>query len=296
MDVRAHGLGGSTLRGEIAALIAFVSIARIGGLKTFILFTWGLRPRLYVQRLQLRGLFVQSLILFTLFLVLSENSSSAQETLRINSGSAIYDIVVEIVQCDEEGKRSNLCSGPGRVSIYRKGSSFPFQVLSLKNIDVNKDQLAYNPEINKNTRKLYDDEYSFIFGDFNFDANEDLAVCNGRNGGYGAPSYTVFLYNSMSKKFIENVNLSKLTEGYLGLFFVDPKKRQLVAHSKSGCCYHETEVYKVIRNKPVMVEKIIEEATGNDARGYVVTVTTRKLVNGRWVKRVRKKKLKEETP
>ena len=83
--------------------------------------------------------------------------------------------------------------GPGRVSIYRKGSVVPVQILNLKNLEINKDQLAYNPEIDKNSRKLYDDEYSFIFSDFNFDANEDIAVSNGKNGGYGAPSYKCVL-------------------------------------------------------------------------------------------------------
>lgn len=233
------------------------------------------------------------LILFALFLVSAENNSFAQETFKINSSSAIYDIVVNIDRCDEKQKQFSLCAGAGRVSIYRKGLTSPFQVLSLKNIEVQKDQVAYNPEINKNARKLYDDEYSLIFGDFNFDANEDLAVCNGREGGYGAPSYSVFLYDPKSGKFIENISLSRLTEGYLGLFFADSKKRQLVAYSKSGCCYHETEVYRVIQNKPVLTEKRIEEASGDDAHGYIVKVTTRKLVNGRWVKRVRREKLKE---
>jgi len=233
-----------------------------------------------------------SLPLFAVFLVSAESNSFAQETFKINSSSAVYDIVIDIDRCDEEQKRFNLCIGPGRVSIYRKGSAVPFQILSLKNLEVNKDQLAYNPEIDKNIRKLYDDEYSLIFGDFNFDANEDLAVCNGRNGGYGGPSYNVYLYNAKSKKFIENVRLSKLTEGYLGLFFVDSKKRQLLAYSKSGCCYHETEVYKVIHNKPVLAEKIIEEASGDDATGYVVKVTTRKLLNGKWVKRVTRKRVR----
>ena len=235
-------------------------------------------------------------VLFALFLVFTGNNSFAQETFKIGSSSAVYDIVVTIDRCDEEQKSLNLCIGPGRVSIYRKGMAFPFQVLSLKNINVNKDQLAYNPEIDRTTRKLYDDEYSFIFGDFNFDGKEDLAICNGRNGGYGAPSYNVYLYNGTSSKFVENVSLSKLTEGYLGLFFVDSRKRQLLAYSKSGCCHHETEVYKVLRNKPVLVEKIIEEASGDDARGYVVVLTTRKLVNGTWVKRVSKKKIKAATP
>lgn len=181
----------------------------------------------------------------------------------------------------------NRCSGAARISLYRKGTTSPFQILTLPAIEVYKDQLAYNPEIDKKQRKLYDDEYSFIFGDFNFDGKEDLAVCNGRGGGYGAPSYNVYLYSGRSEKFVENKGLSRLTEGYLGLFFVDQEKKQLVAFSKSGCCYHETEKYKVADNKPILVEKTVEDATG----GRVVVITNRKLINGKWVKRVRREKL-----
>jgi len=240
-----------------------------------------------------------SLILFALFLFTAQNNCFAQQTFEIKSRSSAYDIKVKIDMCDEQGMRDDpaVCAGPGQVSIYHKNSATPFQLLTLKNIEIHKDQLAYNSEIDKSERKLYDDEYSFVFGDFNFDAHEDLAVCNGRNGGYGAPSYSVYLYDGKSKKLVQSVRLSKLTEGaYLGLFFVESKKRQLVAYSKSGCCYHKTEVYKVVRNQPVLFETIIEEASGGDDTGSVVVVTTRKLVNGKWVKRVTKKKLKEETP
>jgi hypothetical protein len=224
------------------------------------------------------------------------DETSTQETFHIRNGSGTYDLSVMISKCDEEQQSDNagICSGPGIISIYRKGSSSPFQILNLKNIEVDKEQTAFNPEINENPRKLYDDEYSFIFGDFNFDAKEDLAVCTGREGGYGAPSYNVYLYNSKLNRFIENKRLSRLTVGYLGLFFVDPKKKQLFALAKSGCCYHATGVYKVINNKPILVEEIIEDSTVEDAAGYDVLITTRKLINGKWVRRVKKEKLDEE--
>ena len=243
--------------------------------------------------------FTISIALFALLLISAGKNCFAQQTFKINSSSAAYDIEVKIDKCDEETKRTSpyLCTGPGRVSIYRKGLAVPLQVLNLKNLEVNQDQLAYNSETNKRERKLYDDAFSFIFGDFNFDGHEDLAICTGRNGGYGGPSYSVYVYDVKSKQFVENLRLSKLTEGgYLGLFFVEPKKSRLVAHSKSGCCYHETEVYRVVSNKPVLVERVIEEATGSDDTGYVVVVTTRKLVRGKWVKRVTKKRLPPEKP
>lgn len=223
----------------------------------------------------------------------------AQEVFHVKSKSSTYDVSVRVANCDEETKSSNpsICAGRGQVSIYRKGSKRPFQILKLRNVEVDTEQLAYNREIDQRPRQLYDDEYSFIFDDFNFDSREDLAICNGRNGGYGGPSYNVYLYNPNSNRFVENVSLSNLTEGgYLGLFSVESKKKQLVAHSKSGCCYHETEVYRVVQNKPVLVEKTTEKASGTDDGGYDVVTTTRKLVNGKWIKRVKKERVKGEKP
>lgn len=241
---------------------------------------------------------MKTILLNVLLLLLARQVSLAQETFKIQNASKNYNLMVKVAACGgkEQFNMPNMCGGAGRVSIYRKDAVSSFQVLNLKNIEVDKEQIAFNPEIDKRLRKLYDDEYSFIFGDFNFDGKEDLAICNGRNGGYGAPSYNVYLFNSRLNRFVENKKLSELTDGYLGLFFVDPKKKQLLAFSKSGCCYHETELYKVVSNKPVLVETIIEDASGSDNTGYDVLVTTRKLIKGRWVKRVRKEKVKGENP
>lgn len=232
--------------------------------------------------------FLNALLLF-----LTARVSLAQETFNIQNASKKYDLKVQVEECGGQAQNNmpNVCGGAAQVRLYRKGITTPFQKINLKNIEVDKEQTAYNPAIDKRPRKIYDDEYSFIFGDFNFDGDEDLAICNGRNGGYGAPSYNVYLYEKGANVFIENKRLSKLTEGvYLGLFFVAPKKKQLIAYSKSGCCYHETEVYQMVGNKPVLIEKEIEEAGDK----YAV-ITTKRLVNGKWVKKVRREKIRENT-
>lgn len=148
---------------------------------------------------------------FLLCLTFMGHKSFAQETFNLKSSSTKYDLEVRIDRCDEDRRKddASTCSGPGRVSIYDKGATAPFQILMFKNLEVNKEQLAYNSDVDKSARKLYDDEYSFIFGDFNFDGTEDLAICNGREGGYGAPSYNVYLYNVTSQKFVENIKLSR---------------------------------------------------------------------------------------
>jgi len=221
-----------------------------------------------------------------LILFLFDRISFAQKTLNVRNASTEYDLAVQVKDC---GSEDDQCSGPGRVSIYRKGVKAPFQVLSLSAIEVYKDRLAFDPELTKKARKPNDDRYSsFIFGDFNFDGMKDLAICNGRNGGYGGQSYTVYLFNRRMNKFVENRQMSELTEASVsGLFSVEAKQRLLVVLGKSGSRYHQTEKYRVVANRPVLVEEIIYDL--GETGGFTV-VTTRKLVNGKWVKRVRKKK------
>jgi hypothetical protein len=240
-------------------------------------------------RLKVAIVSAKTILLGSLLLLFAGRVSFAQETLKVKNVLRDYDLTVRVKNCGDDPE---VCSGEARVSVSRKGAGAAFQVLSLENVEIYRETVAHNPKLNAKPRGLYAEEYSFIADDFNFDGREDLAVCNGRNSGYNGPSYTVFLFNPRSKRFVENKKLSELAEGaYLGLFFVDKKKRQLVAYSKSGCCYHETDKFRMVGDRPLLVEKITEDAMGGT--GFVVT-TTKRLVNGRWVKRVRKEKMKEE--
>jgi hypothetical protein len=227
-------------------------------------------------------------------------AASASETIKIQNVSTKYDLEVRVESCGGAGQDNdaNKCNGPAVVRVFRKGSKSPFQTLRLANVELYKDTAAFSPETSAKPRGLYAEEYSFVFDDFNFDGSEDLAVCNGRDGGYGGPSYSVFLFDKRAEKFIENRRLTRLAgEGYLSLFFTDPKRKTLTAYTKSGCCYHETEVYKVVGDAPVLVEKIIEDATteGGAPEGFVL-VTTRRRVGARWVVTKKKQKIETDTP
>src|ERR1044071_7234578 len=115
------------------------------------------------------------LSLISLCWVHANNKCFSQQTFNIKDRSTAYDVDISIDKCDEKERKFNpsVCAGPGRVSIYRKGSTVPFQILNLKYLEIYKEQLAYNRKIDKSARELYDDWYSVFFGDFNFDASED---------------------------------------------------------------------------------------------------------------------------
>jgi hypothetical protein len=235
---------------------------------------------------------MKRLALFTLFLSAFAPASFAQgEEFRSERASRKYDLAVRVEECGgaEQNDDPATCSGPARVSFYLKGARSPFQTLRLPNVEIYRETLAHNPQTSEKPRGLYAEEYGFVFDDFNFDGAEDVAICNGRNSGYGGPSYSVFLFDAKSRRFVENRRLSGLAEGaYLGLFFPDKKRKQLVAYSKSGCCYHETDKFKVVNNRPVLVEKVTEQATGRDDGAFDVVTTTRRRVGRRWVTRVKR--------
>ena len=235
---------------------------------------------------------MKRLVLLTLLLFPFAHLSFAQGAeFRIERASKRYDLAVRVKECGgpEQNDNPDTCGGPARVSFYRKGAKTPFQILRLPNVEIYRETPAHNPQTSAPPRRLYAEEYGFVFDDFNFDGAEDVAICNGRNSGYGGPSYSVFLFDAKSRKFVGNRRLSELAEGaYLGLFFPDRKKKQLVAHSKSGCCHHETEKYRVVNGRPVLVEKITEQATGRDDGAFDVVTTTRTRVGRRWVTRVRR--------
>jgi hypothetical protein len=69
------------------------------------------------------------------------------------------------------------------------------------------------------------------------------------------------------------------------MFEADAEQKVLRASGKSGCCYHVTAEFSVVRNSPRKVFEVIEDATIPDEKK--VKVTTRKLVNGRWRTKVK---------
>ncbi len=138
-----------------------------------------------------------------------------------------------------------------------------------------------------------DEQRLLVFGDFNFDGHQDLAIRNGNDGGYAAASYDVYLFDPSSPVLVLNKALSALTrEPYLGLFEVDSTARLLVTHSKSGCCWRQTINWQVQDNSPVKVAEKVEvaqrpsEGSPLMPAGYT-DVTQRELKDGKWLEQRR---------
>lgn len=117
---------------------------------------------------------------------------------------------------------------------------------------------------------------SIIVSDVDGDGRDDLALWTGTRGGYGGASYDIYLFDATKKTFARSVAFSELTVGRDGFFtIVDGRIRTT---SKSGCCLHTEEFHVVEKNAPKLVERIVEDATGNRA---APKRTVSKLVDGR---------------
>ena len=214
--------------------------------------------------------------------LLSATSVAAQRTFELKNASKYFDIKVQVSKCD-----ADYCSGKAAFSFYKKGGSTPYQVIDLPDTEI---QLENDGKPLVNDTLLYDEQSVVNVDDYNFDGMEDVAISTGSNGSYGMPSYNIYLSSRAAGKFVYNAPLSKLG-GHLGMFTVDKKNRTLETFDKSGCCWHITERYKVINDRPVKIFEEVEDATNpNSSR---MKITTKTLVSGKWKTSVRYEKVEQ---
>ena len=198
-------------------------------------------------------------------------TAQAQRHFRLNDASKHFDVRIEVGSCDLGD--SGMCS-PLIITFYRKHASRAFQTIRLA------ETIMEDSTPKANVINLYDDQSVINFGDFNFDGAEDVAICDGPNGGYGGPSYQVYLYSSSKQRFVRSPVFTRLAQGVsLGMFTTDKKKKIHYVFLKSGCCWHQTEGYDVYRGHPRKIYEFTEDAMIGDG---VVRITTMKLIRGRW--------------
>ncbi len=205
----------------------------------------------------------------------------AQSNYIIKDGSKRFDAHITVQSCDGDD-----CFGKGIVKLIDKKTKKLFQTLESDDLTLylDKDQ---KPTVN--VIQLYNEQSPLIFDDFNFDGSEDIAIRNGNQSGYGGPSYDVYVFNSTKKQFVPSSELTSLAYENLGMFQTDHERKRLITFAKSGCCWHITTEYAVIPKKGLQkVYEMEEDATG---AGEFVKVTTRNLINNKWVNKVKKYKI-----
>lgn len=199
--------------------------------------------------------------------------AAAQVKFEVKNATKLYDVRIEVESCEDK-----ICEGKATYTLFKKGSGTPFQAFELPDTSF---MLGENDQPSANITRLYDEQSAVNFSDYNFDGVEDLSLCDGRNGGYGMPSYQIYLFLPRAGRFILSEEFTELSqEGRLGMLERDARRKRLRTFSKSGCCLHMTEEFVVVNNRPKKVLEIVEDATIADQKR--VKITTKLLVRGRW--------------
>jgi hypothetical protein len=214
-----------------------------------------------------------------IFLILLLSTAAfAQHKYEVRGASRGYDVRFEVQECD-----TDYCHGDLKVRLTKKGRRAAFQEFKLDT-----DFSFSDDEYLNQTVIPYDRQSVIYFGDYNFDGIDDLAIQNGREGGYGGSSYNIYIFSPRTKKFDLDERFSALATGpYSGMFTANKKKRVIEVFSKSGCCWHEEREYKVVNGRPVKIYQVTEDAFSNEKW---VIVTTRRLVGGKWKVTVKREK------
>ena len=206
-----------------------------------------------------------------LVLILFCSAAFAQQKFQLKNASKIYDVNVTVDSCG-----NGSCDGKLKVELFKKPARKSFQTFDFDSTAFSIDEAEM-----VNAKMLYDSQSIVFLEDYNFDGMEDLAIRDGNNGGYGGPSYQVYLYSPKIKKFVHNDRFTDLNQSpYLGATEVDKKKKVLRTFSKSGCCWHQTEEFAVVNNRPKKVYEWTQDATIADENK--VKITTKRLIKGKW--------------
>ena len=108
-------------------------------------------------------------------------------------------------------------------------------------------------------QRPYGDQSLIIYDDFNFDGKKDFAIKNGNHSCYGGPSFLIYL--KKGTKFFLDDDFTRVAQEYCGMFGIDKKTKTIHAMTKSGCCWHLFDEYKVEKGALKLV-KSVEETYG----------------------------------
>lgn len=218
---------------------------------------------------------MKNLVVLIAFALLG-NYSKAQNNFIYQKPLSKYFAKISLANC-----KDGLCSGNANIKIFDQETQKQIQSFASADLDF---ALNENQDPKNDTVILSRDQSPVIFGDFNFDGLEDIAIRNGSNEIYSAPSYDIYLFKN-NQSFAFNKDLTRLASSNLGMFSIDTKNKLLTVDQKDGSHYHKTISYKFDAKKGLMeVSSTIEDASIGDD----IVVIKQKMVDGKMQKTIQK--------
>ncbi|WP_417582945.1 XAC2610-related protein [Nitrincola sp.] len=177
------------------------------------------------------------------------------QTIRIDDFSSRYYAEVHV-----EG---------GELYIKDKQTNAEVIFADISDVDIN-----YESESGLSSNVIqrpYGDQSLIIYEDFNFDGEKDFAIKNGYYSCYGGPSFLIYI-NKSNGFYLDN-DFTSVAQEYCGIFGVDTETETIHAMTKSGCCWHRFDTYKVEDGKLEIVQSI-EEVYGIRGTPFIESYIT----------------------
>lgn len=201
-------------------------------------------------------------------MAISKNASLDDTgALAVEAGDLFF--LLKAGGCQEEGETIKLCDAGVELTVVRPAGAK--QVLHVDAVYLDSAATLYRGPVDASYEQ---NGHTFVVTDVNGDSAEDLLVWTGKEGNYGGPSYDVYLFDPVRKEWVFSREFTDLIPGTNGLFRVEQGK--IKTASTEGCCFHAFDTYEVRDGRPVLVERVTEDA--NDPNAPVTR--TERLING----------------
>ncbi|NIJ85238.1 hypothetical protein FHY35_002193 [Xanthomonas arboricola] len=161
-------------------------------------------------------------------------------------------ISIKAQRCSEDSPGIMLCNRSPVVEVTFPGAK-PI-ALEPEALYVDSNSTFYHGPLDDTYKK---NRHSIILTDINSDGHEDVVVWSGKEGNYGGPSYSVYLFDAAQKSLVFNQSLSDITVMANGLFSL--KGNVLASTSGDGCCIHIFDTYELKNNEAVLIERLTED-------------------------------------